>query len=58
MAELNALDLEVLRRALALPEMARFAPQVLAVSEKLGLPAPEWARPLPPPGPPPADGGS
>jgi hypothetical protein len=47
---LNAVDLEVLRRALSLPEMARWADQVVTICHTLGLPLPEWAarRPAPP----------
>jgi hypothetical protein len=46
---LNAVDLEVLRRALSLPEMARFADQVVTICHKLGLPPPEWASARPAP---------
>jgi hypothetical protein len=44
---LNALDLAVIHRALSLPEMARFAEQVVTICHKLGVAPPEWTRPLP-----------
>jgi hypothetical protein len=47
--ELNAMDLEVIRRALALPDMQRFADQVVTICHKLGVPVPEWAAPRPAP---------
>jgi hypothetical protein len=55
---LNAIDLAVIERALSLPEMARFADQVVTICHKLGLAPPEWTRPLPPPGRPPDRRGS
>jgi len=54
---LNSMELDVISRALSAPEMARWAQQVLMISEKLGIPPPQWAsEPLPPAGSP--DGGS
>ena len=47
------MELEVIARALAQPEMERFAHQVLMVSRKLGIPPPQWLRePKPPAGEP------
>ncbi len=49
MEPLNAIDLAVIHRALSLPEMARFADQVVTICHKLGLPAPAWSEPRPAP---------
>ena len=57
MEPLNSMDVEVIARALAAPEMARWAQQVLIISQKLGIPPPQWAaEPKPSAGEP--DGGS
>ena len=51
MEPLNSMELDVISRALSAPEMARWAQQVLMISEKLGIPPPQWAsEPLPPAG--------
>jgi hypothetical protein len=48
---LNTMELEVIARALSAPEMARWAQQVLMISQKLGIPPPQWAvEPKPPAG--------
>jgi hypothetical protein len=38
------MDVDVIARALAAPEMERWAQQVLTVCAKLGIPPPQWAR--------------
>ena len=52
------MELEVIARALAQPEMERFAQQVLMVSKKLGIPPPQWLREPKPPAGEPNGGGS
>ena len=58
MEPLNSMDVEVIARALAAPEMARWAQQVLMVSKKLGIPPPQWLREPKPPAGEPSGGGS
>jgi hypothetical protein len=54
---LNTVDLAVIQRALSLPEMQRFADQVVTICHKLGLALPDWATPRPQ-GPAPEGSGS
>ena len=58
MEPLNSMELDVIARALAQPEMERFAQQVLMVSKKLGIPPPQWLREPKPPAGEPSGGGS
>jgi hypothetical protein len=53
---LNTIDLAVIQRALSLPDMERWADEVVTICHKLGLALPEWAMPRPSTPPPEGSG--